>query len=526
MNVRQFTKESVNKVLVVCALTSSLFLLPAHADTTIEIDTKHPGAIINKNIYGQFMEHLGRGIYEGIWVGEDSSIENINGFRTDVLTALQELQVPLVRWPGGCFADEYHWRDGIGPRDKRTVTVNTNWGGVTDDNAFGTHEFFEFAELLDAEVYINGNLGTGTPQEMAQWLEYMTSDSQSTLANLRRQNGRDKPWKVDYFAIGNEAWGCGGSMTPEYYTNLYKHYATFMKTSGDNKPIMIASGGHTEQLEWTEYLIKNVETTWAMRMEAISHHYYTLPTGNWDVKGSALGFAEDEWFSTLKNTLRMETFLKNNLKILNKHDPENKIGFYVDEWGTWYDAAKGDDPGFLYQQNSLRDAMVAALNLNLFHKNAKRVQMTNIAQMVNVLQAMILTDKEKMLLTPTYHLFKMYIPFQDATFIPLSIKGRAKYKYKRESIAKISASAALAKNGKLYVALANTSATESESITLKAPNDFHSADGLILTGSVLDAHNTFANPDNIEPKAITVKAKDGRVTFNLPAKSIVVFSLD
>lgn len=526
MNVRQFTKISVNKVLAACVLTGSVFLLPANAETTIQLDTKHPGAVINKNIYGQFMEHLGRGIYEGIWVGEDSSIENVNGFRTDVLTALQELQVPLVRWPGGCFADEYHWRDGIGPRDKRTVTVNTNWGGVTDDNAFGTHELFEFAELLGAEVYINGNLGTGTPQEMAQWLEYMTSDSQSTLANLRRENGRDKPWKVDYFAIGNEAWGCGGSMTPEYYTNLYKHYATFMKTPSDNQPVMIASGGHTEQLEWTEYLIKNVEDSWAMRMQAISHHYYTLPTGNWDVKGSALNFDESEWFSTLKNTLRMEDFIKNNLKILNKHDPENKVAFYLDEWGTWYDAEKGDDPGFLYQQNSLRDAMVAALNLNLFHKNAERVKMTNIAQMVNVLQAMILTDKEKMLLTPTYHLFKMYIPFQDATLIPLSIKGGAKYKHKGEAIAKISASAAIAKDGKLYVAIANTDATKVEGITIKAPDAFHHAEGLILTGDTLSAHNTFSNPNTITPKAISVTAKKGVISLSLPAKAIVVFALN
>ncbi|WP_293747109.1 alpha-L-arabinofuranosidase C-terminal domain-containing protein [uncultured Paraglaciecola sp.] len=526
MNFNKVFQSRVTKLPALYCLMAVLFISQPNAETVIQLDTNSPGAIINKNIYGQFMEHLGRGIYEGVWVGEGSKIENVNGFRTDVLTALQELEVPLVRWPGGCFADEYHWRDGIGPRDQRTVTVNTNWGGVTDNNAFGTHELFDFAELLGAEVYINGNLGTGTSKEMAQWIEYMICDSQSTHANLRRKNGRDKPWKVDYFAIGNEAWGCGGSMTPEYYTNLYKHYASFLKTPGDNQPVMIASGGHTEQLEWTEHLIKNVESSWAMRMQAISHHYYTLPTGNWDKKGSALNFDEKEWFSTLKNTLRMEGFIKNNLAILDEHDPDKKVGFYVDEWGTWYDAAEGDDPGFLYQQNTLRDAMVAALNLNLFHQYAERIHMTNIAQMVNVLQAMILTDKEKMLLTPTYHIFKMYVPFQDAVSIPVSILGGEQYQFGDEKLSKISASAGIGKDGKLYLALANVDANNAESLTIKAEQSLHTAVGQILTGNKLDTHNTFENPHVIQPASISVNAKNGDLSFMLAPKSIVVFSIE
>jgi alpha-N-arabinofuranosidase len=331
---------------------------------------------------------------------------------------------------------------------------------------------------------------------------------------------------VDYFAIGNEAWGCGGSMTPEYYTNLYKHYASFLKTPGDNQPIMIASGGHTEQLEWTEHLIKNVESSWAMRMQAISHHYYTLPTGNWDKKGSALNFDEKEWFSTLKNTLRMEGFIKNNLAILDEHDPDKKVGFYVDEWGTWYDAAEGDDPGFLYQQNTLRDAMVAALNLNLFHQYAERIHMTNIAQMVNVLQAMILTDKEKMLLTPTYHIFKMYVPFQDAVSIPVSILGDEQYQFGDEKLSKISASAGIGKDGKLYLALANVDANNAESITIKAKTSLHTAVGQILTGDKLDTHNTFENPHVIQPASISVNAKNGDLSFMLAPKSIVVFAIE
>ncbi|WP_018274185.1 alpha-L-arabinofuranosidase C-terminal domain-containing protein [Teredinibacter turnerae] len=511
-------------VSTAAAIAVALATVSVHSATTVTIDTKSPGAVIHRNIYGQFMEHLGRGIYEGIWVGEDSDIPNTKGYRKDVVKALKELQVPLLRWPGGCFADEYHWQDGIGPRDKRKKTVNTTWGGVIDDNRFGTHEFMEFAEMLGAEVYINGNLGTGTPQEMAAWLEYMTSDSDSTLANLRRANGRKEPWKVDYFAVGNESWGCGGTMRPEYYADLYKHYATFLKTPADNQPVMIASGGHTEITDWTRTLLEQVPDVWSVRMQAISHHYYTLPTGDWETHGKALNFPASEWFSTMWQTLRMETFIKDNIAIMDELDPDNKVGFYVDEWGTWFDAEEGDNPGFLYQQNSLRDALVAALNLNLFHKYARRIQMTNIAQMVNVLQAMILTDKEKMVLTPTYHVFKMYIPFQDATSLPVELKDAPVLTQGDKSIPAISASAAIAKDGNTYLALANTDPDKVQEIVLDA-GKVRSASGELLTADAMDAHNTFAKPNALVPAPYKVKAKDGRLTIKLPAKSVMVVKL-
>ena len=493
------------------------------AEVVIKIDEKSPGATIHRNIYGQFMEHLGAGIYEGVWVGEESDIPNKNGFRKDVLKALKDLRVPLLRWPGGCFADEYHWMDGIGPRDKRKKTINKSWGDVVDTNAFGTHEFMEFAEMLDAEVYINGNLGTGTPREMADWLEYLTSDSDSTLANMRRENGRDKPWKVDYFAVGNESWGCGGTMRPEYYADLYKHYTTFLKTPKDNQPIMIASGGHTAQTEWTQTLMEQVPKTWSMRMDAISHHYYTLPTGDWEKHGRAIGFDQDEWFSTLHQTLRVEEFIKDNIAIMDKYDPEKKVGFYVDEWGTWYDLEEGEKR-ILYQQNTLRDAIVAGLNLNIFHKYAERITMTNIAQMVNVLQAMILTDKKAMVLTPTYHAFKMYIPFQDATHLPVTISNNLEYKHKDKSIPRVSASAARDKKGKTWLALVNTHPTEKQSVTIKGEN-YRSAVGQLLTGSNLDTHNTFADPEQITPEKYKVRAREGKLAFTVPAKSLIVVKL-
>lgn len=510
---------------ITCLVFIFLSSLHSFAETKVSIATNDPGATIHRNIYGQFMEHLGRGIYEGIWVGEDSKIPNTKGYRKDVLKALKELEVPLLRWPGGCFADEYHWQDAVGPREQRSKTVNTTWGGVIDDNAFGTHEFMDLAEMLGAEVYINANLGTGSPREMAAWLEYMTSDSDSTLANLRRANGREKPWKVHYFAIGNESWGCGGTMRPGYYADLYKHWASFAKTPTDNKPIMIASGGHTDQTEWTETLMKEVPVTWSVRMNAISHHYYTLPTGNWDKHGAALNFSEQEWFSTLWQTLRIEGFIQQNIAIMDKYDPEKKVGFYVDEWGTWFDTEQGDNPGFLFQQNSLRDALVAALNLNIFHKYAERVQMTNIAQMVNVLQAMILTDKEKMILTPTYHVFKMYIPFQDATSLPVTISGSDEYSVGDRAVPGLSASAAIAKNGKTYLALSNLHPTQAKAVMIDAGNAKR-AKGQLLTAAEMDAHNTFKNPHSLEPRKISYKAENGKLVLQLPAKSVMVVQLD
>ncbi len=502
----------------------------AKADTVLTLAPEEGGPVLHRNLQGQFMEHLGRGIYEGIWVGPDSPIPNVDGFRTDVLTALRELEVPLLRWPGGCFADEYHWQDGIGPRDQRKKTVNTTWGGVIDDNAFGTHEFMAFAELLGAEVYINGNLGTGTPMEMAQWLEYMTSDTQSTLANLRRQNGREEPWKVDYFAIGNESWGCGGNMTPAYYTDLYRHYATFLKAPRGFMPQLIASGGNTALTNWTEHLVRNVPDD--VRLDGIGHHYYTLPSGNWNTnKGAALGFAEDEWFSTLEQTLRIDGFIAANVAILDEHDPAGRTGFFIDEWGTWYDPAANDDPGFLYQQNSLRDALVAALNFNVFHKYAARVRMANVAQMVNVLQAMILTDKEKMLLTPTYHVFRMYVPFQDATRVPFQMVNAtggaaARYTYGNDSIDKISATAARARDGKLYVALTNVDPRQPETVRIRSTAALRGGAGLLLSHERMDAHNTFEAPDTVAPVPFSVSAADGILSVELPPKAVLVLAVD
>jgi alpha-N-arabinofuranosidase len=507
----------------ILALSIVLASAPAFAQVSVSIDATKPGPVISKNVYGQFAEHLGTGIYEGLWVGPDSKIPNTRGWRNDVVGALKELKVPLVRWPGGCFADEYHWRDGIGPRNKRPVKVNTHWGGVAEDNAVGTHEFFDLVDILGTEAYVNGNLGSGTPQEMAEWLEYMTSDTKSTLAEQRRKNGRKEPYKVAFFGIGNEAWGCGGNMKPEYYANLYNHYATFLKTPPNARPKMVASGGHTDDTSWTDVLSReNAKFT-----DGISFHFYTLPTGEWEKKGAATGFTESEWFKTLQQTMRMDGFIRRNVAILDKNDPSKKLGFYVDEWGTWYDVEPGTNPGFLFQRNTLRDAVVAALNFNIFHAHAERVRMTMIAQMVNVLQAMIITDKDKMLLTPTYHAYKMYIPFQDATSLPTAVNNDVSYSVDDKSIPGISASSARGKDGKVYVALVNTNPRQASDVTVDLKGQaVTGATGQVLTAEAMDAHNTFEKPQAIKPAPYSAKAVNGKLTLKVPAKSVMVVSVD
>jgi alpha-L-arabinofuranosidase len=505
-----------------CAALLLAFLVHASAqaaEVTIRIDASHPGPLISRYLYGQFMEHLGRDIYDGAWVGPDSPIPNRNGLRLDVLQALKDIHVPVIRWPGGCYADEYHWRNGIGPPAERPVTLNMSWGGVEETNAFGTHEFFELVEAIGADAYIAGNLGTGSAREMAEWLEYMTSDSRSELAELRRANGRDAPWRVAFFGVGNESWGCGGNMRPEYYADLYRQTAEFLKVRGE-RPKRIASGGHDALTTWTETL-SQVRTN----IDGISHHYYTTPSGVWAAKGSATEFAEDEWISTLFRALRVEEHIAAQEAILERNDPAGRIGLYFDEWGAWYDATPGASA--LYQQNTLRDAFVAALHFHVFHRHAARVRMANIAQTVNVLQAMVLTQGDMLVLTPTYHVFKMYVPFQDAAALPVSYDELPDYVLNQYRVPSLSATAARGTDGKLYASVANLHPRDAAEISLSvagAPLGKPSAE--VLTSDAMSSHNTFAAPGAVQPKPFGGIVADGnQLTFTLPAKAIVMIAI-
>ncbi len=508
-------------LLTVFALSNINAQTPEPYKATLAIRLDQPRSVINRNIYGQFAEHLGRLIYDGTWVGENSPIPNTRGIRNDVIAALKELRVPVLRWPGGCFADEYHWRDGIGPRDKRPRRPNSSWGGV-DTNAFGTHEFLDLCEIIGAEAYINGNVGSGTPQEMMEWIEYMTSDTDSDLANLRRRNGRDKPWKIPFFAVGNETWGCGGNMRPEFYADVYKQYATFIKNHSGNKIQKLASGGYDENYNWTEVLMAQA----AKQMDGLSLHYYTLPTGKWDKKGSATQFGEQEWHATLARTLRMDQYIQKHSAIMDKYDPEKRVGLMVDEWGTWYDSEPGPDMGALYQQNTLRDAIVAGINLNIFHKHADRVRMTNIAQMTNVLQAMLLTDKDKLVLTPTYHVFRMYRVHQGATSIPVELSA-PEYKLGDASVPSLSVSASRDAEGRVHVSVVNLDANRSAEITATLSGGaFKTVTGEVLTAPAVNAMNTFERPNTLKPEPFkNYKLAGSQISVNVPSKSVVVLEL-
>ncbi len=488
---------------------------------SLKLSSDAGGPTISKNIYGHFAEHLGRCIYEGIWVGEDSKISNRRGIRKDVVKALKNLNVPVLRWPGGCFADEYHWKDGVGPRKRRPKITNTHWGGVVENNHFGTHEFMDLCEQIGAEPYICGNVGSGSPQEMMEWVEYLTGDGDSPMASWRRANGKKSPWKVTYFGVGNESWGCGGNMRPEYYADEFRRYNTFCKNYGDNKLYRIACGSFDSNYRWTEVLMEQAGS----QMNGLSLHYYTVPTGIWDKKGSSTGFPESEWNSTLARTLKMDEYITNHGAIMDKFDPSKRVGMIIDEWGTWYDPEPGTNPGFLYQQNTLRDALVAALNFHIFHRHSGRVKMANIAQTINVLQAMILTDKEKLILTPTYHVFEMFKAHQDGEFLPIELSTPSEI-HDGLNLPQVSASASRDSAGMVTLSLANTH--PSKEITLKAEvgGAFVSVSGRILTASALDAHNTFDQPDVVHPTPFDAgKIVAGKLAITLPARSVVVLTL-
>lgn len=499
-------------------------LLADDARVSGELRADQPGPVIQRDIYGHFAEHLGRCIYGGIWVGEDSPIPNTRGIRNDTVAALKALDIPVMRWPGGCFADEYHWKDGIGPREKRPAMINTHWGGVVENNHFGTHEFMDLVEMLGCEAYISGNVGSGTPQELMEWVEYLTSPADSPMANQRRANGRDKPWKVKYFGIGNESWGCGGSMRPEFYSDQYRRYNTFVKNYDSNHPILrFACGANNDDYNWTEVLMKNVGPE---RMNGLSLHYYTIPTGDWKVKGSSTDFAENLWFSTLRQTLKMDELITNHSMVMDQHDPQKKVGMIVDEWGTWYDALPGTNAGFLEQQNTLRDAMVAGLNFNIFHRHADRVTMANLAQMVNVLQAVILTDGPKLVLTPTYWVFEMFKVHQNATSLPVELVT-PNYSFDGKSIPAVSASASRNAAGLVHVSLVNTDPKRALDVSLRISGmAAKGVTGRILTADAMNARNTFEAPDVVKPAAFSgAKLEGDSLTVALPAKSVVVLEL-
>ncbi len=484
------------------------------------INPNQPLSKINRDIYGTFSEHLGRCIYEGTYVGEDSPIPNVNGMRKDIVDALKAMGLPVLRWPGGCFADEYHWKDSIGPKEKRKKMINTHWGGVIEDNSFGTHEFFELCRQLGCDAYVTGNLGSGTVQEMSEWVEYMTFDGVSPMADLRRENGSEKPWRLKYFGVGNENWGCGGNMSAEFYADQYRRYATYVRQySRDNRVMKIACGPNGGDVNWTDVLMKRA----GGMMDGLSLHYYTI-THDWGHKGSALEFDDEEYALTLASAYQIDDIITRHSEIMNRYDPRKRVGLIVDEWGIWHDVEEGTNPGFLYQQNAIRDAIVAGMTLNIFNKHSDRVTMANIAQTINVLQSVALTDGADMLLTPTYYAFALFRDHQDNTLLGSHLTTPVTEIDRRKKFPTLIESASMKEDGTIVSTIVNTSLTESAEILCQiADRRVTEVTAEILTGDPHD-HNTFETPDKVKTTGFDAfeLTADG-FTATLPPCSVVKF---
>ena len=501
------------------------------ATTTAVVNLDVPGPRISRDLYGHFAEHLGRCIYDGFYVGEGSTVPNVRGIRTDIVEALRALDIPNLRWPGGCFADEYHWRDGIGPKESRPSMVNTNWGNVIENNHFGTHEFMDLCELLETEPYIAGNVGSGTVQEMSEWVEYLTRAGDSPMSKLRRENGREEPWKVKFWGLGNEAWGCGGNMRAEHYADLARQYATYCRDHGDNTLYRIAAGASDDNYAWTETLMKSISCLGCPSgpqniYQGISFHHYT--TGpDWDNKTSATEFGVDEYYRTMASAWKMDEIIAGHSRVMDCYDPDARIGLVCDEWGTWWKAAEGTNPSFLFQQNTLQDALVASLHFDIFHKHARRLVMANIAQTVNVLQAMLLTDGNHLILTPTYHVFEMNKAHQGATNLPVHVTRAAAPRAVGDGeIACVSVSASV-KDDTGLVSLTNVDAGSAAEVRLDLRGTaWRLGTARILTASTVQSHNTVDNLTAVAPEPFDGVRRDGdTLVLTIPPHSFVTVQL-
>ena len=509
------------KKITLTLLAGVLAAVCASAQVQVKIHEEAENQpVIPAEIYGQFAEHLGRCIYDGIWVGPDSDIPNINGYRKDLVEALKELKVPVLRWPGGCFADEYHWMDGIGPKENRPMMINNNWGGTVEDNSFGTHEFFNLCELLECEPYLSGNVGSGSVEELAKWVEYITAEG-GTLAELRAKNGRKEPWSLKYLGVGNESWGCGGNMLPEYYSDLYRRYATYCRNYDGNVLYKVASGASDYDYNWTKVLMDRIGN----QMHGVSLHYYTVK--GWEgSKGSATDFDTDWWYNMVSKAVEVEEVIENHKAIMNAYDPEGKVDLLLDEWGTWFDVEPGTNPGHLYQQNTMRDAMVAAMSLNIFHRHTDRLKMANIAQIVNVLQSMILTKGNEMVLTPTYHVFRMYNVHQNAQYVPTECDAADMVAPSGRIMPEVSVTASKDAEGKLHVSIANPVVDKAQTLVLSFDDlNPKNVTGEVLAAPTIQSYNDFGKEPAVAPKAFTAFKKNGKtLTVTVPAASVVALT--
>lgn len=485
------------------------------------INAKDTIATIRPEIYGHFSEHLGRCVYGGIFVGEDSPIPNTHGIRNDVIEAFRQIDLPVIRWPGGCFAETYHWKDGIGPKENRKKLVNVNWGHVVEDNSFGTHEYMELCRLTGAKPYISANLGSGTVEEMSDWVEYITADS-TPMAELRKANGHAEAWKLPFLGIGNENWGCGGEMTAEDYAGLFRRYQAFCREYNGNQLCRIACGPSSADYHWMETVMSKLAKGWSGMPLAggIDLHYYTMPI--WPDMDSATDFDDKLHYATMDSAFYVDELLTRHTEIMNRYDPNNCVGLIIGEWGCWHQVEKGTDPAFLYQQNAMRDALVAAIELNVFNRHSKRVMMANLAQTVNVLQSILLTEGDRLVKTPTYHVFDLYKAHQNGTAVycytdPVKAAENGKAPM-------VSASASV-KDGVMTVTLANCSLSETADVSAALCHfSCTQAKARILCADT-HAFNDFDHQEDVVIQPCTAELDSDGLHVILPPCSVVAVTL-
>jgi len=501
----------------------------------IDIVSKKDGPVIDQRLHGQFIEFLGTCISDGIWVGEDSSIPNIHGIRKDVVDALARIAPPVVRWPGGCYADTYHWRNGIGGKAERPVTYNNNFGTQSlEYNHFGTHEFVEFCRLIGAEPWININMLSGTVAEMQDWAEYCNRESGTTLAKLREENGSGEPFNVRYWGIGNESWAGGGNYTAKGYAGEYRKYASAFPRFGRGLPLpdsdegmkLIAVGPDgnkpKERVQWTKGFFKALSKYRQPPIYGYDLHFY-----NWNVSHPAdtvVEFSKEDWDRVIEGAQELEEVILEQYALVQEGlslmpQPESSFmpvpacELIVGEWGNWhrFDPAA---PSALWQQATMRDAVTTAITLDIFHRHSDKVAMACAAQTVNVLNSLILTQGENTILTPNFHVFEMYKPHRNATALACAVtEGNEGTVFAFAS----------KKEGILYLNMVNTSYDEAVTVDMHFDCNLSYISGRRLEGEPADC-NTVEHPEAVKPEDAPVpEGREENWSAILPKASVTVY---
>jgi alpha-L-arabinofuranosidase len=512
------------------------------ADSRVEILLDEPLGTISPNVYGHFLEHIGGVIYDGVWVGEDSKIPNIHGLRQELVEEMRKIKAPVVRYPGGCFADSYDWRDGVGAPDRRPRRTNY-W--IEEDsssspashhyesNRFGTGEFMRFCQAVGCEPYLAANLRSLPGEEFYRWVEYCNSPAGSTtLAEARAASGFPQPYDVRYWGVGNESWGCGGNFTAQEYAVEFRRYSSWLPQYG--RPLaLIASGPNSDDWQWTRGFFEEIARKDKSLLESIfgwALHYYSwnLSRGHsedWEeAKGDALKFDPQDWYEVLREGNRLESLIDGHWQVMKEFDPEHGVKLVVDEWGPWYRPGSELTPGnFLEQTPTIRDAVFSAMTLDIFNRNPEKVTLAAPAQLVNCLNSLYLAHEDRFCVTPVGHVFGMYAAHQGGESVRTMISA-PKVHYARDgkpaAFWGLNGSASV--HGKdLVLTMVNPHVSEIRETEIAIRGGaVKSAVMTVLTGSDLHAHNSFDQRTAVVPRVNDAGFAGSRFTLEVPAASV------